>query len=354
VHREILLTAAAAVLLTACILCGIRYSGRTVRPLNEKKALRASELVSDTDAGGSGTAGDTAANPLNAYDVLSVPTQITKIDGTWFIVDCYHDQILYHDNLTDPLDRWSVMTSEIAQGHTVAGDGTVYLADDTDNNRVLVFEKKNGAFVHTQTFSNIGNKPHYIVYDAATDTFYCWSSFSGEMYLFRRRKDDSRVYLMEIRTVEALTHRYVRSFTIEGNRIWFVSGLPVDASAQGKAAVLCCDLSTFRVLKTYPVPDAVAGMAQLLPIDGGYLITVSTDLSGSQDAATILRTDSMKDLQDGNYEKIYDRYFVGGGTPYYLGEIDGTYYLTEHRLTDHAIWSFRTEGGKITDVKTVY
>lgn len=95
-------------------------------------------------------------------------------------------------------------------------------------------------------------------------------------------------------------------------------------------------------------------MAQLLPIDGGYLITVSTDLSGNQDAATILRTDSMQALQDGKYEEIYKKYFVGGGTPYYLGETDGTYYLTEHRLTGHAIWSFQIDGGRITDVKTVY
>lgn len=76
---------------------------------------------------------------LNSYSNLSVPTYLTKIADTYFIVDCYHDQVIYHDNLTEPLCQWSVMTDEIDKGHTLASDGIVYLIDDTENNRILVF-----------------------------------------------------------------------------------------------------------------------------------------------------------------------------------------------------------------------
>lgn len=80
--------------------------------------------------------------PRNSFPDLSVPTYVTKVKDTYFIVDCYHDQIIYHDNLTDPLTDWQILTNEIDKGHTIASDGEVYLADDTEGNRILVFEKR--------------------------------------------------------------------------------------------------------------------------------------------------------------------------------------------------------------------
>ena len=77
----------------------------------------------------------------NVQTSLSVPTQITKIGDDYFLVDCYHNQVIYHDNLTDPLYLWKVMTNDLSMGHTIASDGNVYLIDDTENNRVLIMEK---------------------------------------------------------------------------------------------------------------------------------------------------------------------------------------------------------------------
>lgn len=285
--------------------------------------------------------------PLNPCADLSVPTYVTKVEDTWFIVDCYHNQVIYHDNLTDPLTDWQVMTDEIDKGHTLASDGLVYLVDDTENNRVLVFEKKEGVFYHTQTLDEVGNRPHYIVYDAPTDTFYVWSSMNGEMYLCRHDPDDSRMYLTEIRSVEALKDTYVRSFTIDGDDIYFVSGIP------GTPAIIQADLSTFEVRKTYPVPDSMAGMVQLTFAEGNCYITVSTDITGSQDFATILRARNLKDLADGKYEDIYEN-FIGGGTPYYITQIDNSYYLTEHRVPGHAVWKFDITGDGVENVEAVY
>lgn len=280
----------------------------------------------------------------NPYDFLSVPTQITKIDDVYFIVDCYHNQIIYSDSLDYPLADWKVMTDEIAMGHTLAGDGSVYLADDTENNRILVFEKKDGLFAHTQTFSGIGVRPHYIVYHEADKTFYAWSSMTGEMFLFRREADTNNVYLSEIRQIAELDGYYVRSFTILEDSVYFVSG---------NSTIIQADLDSFRIRETYPVPDAIAGMIQLSRIDGWYYITVSTDKAGSQDAATIIRASNLEDLSDGSYEDVYAA-FIGGGTPYYISSFDGRYYLTEHRLPGHSVWSFQSENGQLTDVTAVY
>lgn len=290
------------------------------------------------------------AIPDNPHPDLSVPTYITKVEDTYFIVDCYHNQVIYHDNLTDPLYEWQIMTTDVTMAHTLASDGQVYLIDDTENNRILIMEKdvnENGhpIFVPTQEFTDIGNRPHYVIYDEATDTFYAWSSQSGEMYLFRHPREDSRMYLTEVRSIPSLDGIYVRSFTIIGDSIYFVSG---------NSTIIEADLSTFRIKKEYPVPDALAGMVQLTPVGNYYYITISTDITGNQDYATIIRTKDLKDLEAGNYEDIYS-HFIGGGTPYYITEIEDSWYLTEHRLPGHSIWSFRVDSNdNITDVISVY
>ena len=60
------------------------------------------------------------AIPDNPNASLSVPTYITKVDDTYFIVDCYNNQVIYHDNLTDPLYEWQIMTNHLAMGKNIA------------------------------------------------------------------------------------------------------------------------------------------------------------------------------------------------------------------------------------------
>lgn len=280
----------------------------------------------------------------NPYAELSVPTYITKIDYVYFLVDCYHNQVIYHDNLEDPLSEWSVMTDEIDRGHTIAGDGMVYLVDDTENNRILIFEKKEGRFIHTQTFSDIGDRPHYIIYDEKTDTFYAWSSMNGEMYLFRHNAEDPRMYLTEIRKIDVLSGAYVRSFTILDDDIYFVSG---------NSSIIRADLDTFAILDTYPVPDTMAGMIQLTRIQDYFYLTISTDITGNQDYATIVRAEKLGGLIKGEYEDINEN-FMGGGTPYYITNFDNAFFMTQHRLPGHSVWRFQVTDNELEDVKTVY
>ncbi len=282
---------------------------------------------------------------------LSVPTYITKVDDTWFIVDCYHNKVIYSDDLSSPIQAWYIMCDEVIQPHTMASDGRVFLIDDTENNRVLVYEKVKDKFLCTQVFENIGNRPHFTVYDELSDTFYVWSSESGEMYCFRHTADDNRMYLTDIRRIDELSHTYVRSFTIDGDDIYFVSGLSSDGLAP---KILQCSLDTLEVKKSYPVPNELAGMVQLTKIEDMFYITISTDITGNQDYATLIRTQSLSDLSEGEYEDIYSKYFIGGGTPYNISRVGETYFLTEHRLKDHQIWSFNVENGEITNVQTIF
>ena len=318
-----------------------------------------------------GTIESVSIDPIhNSQYSLSVPTCINRIGDVWFLVDCYHDQVLWNDApdaVEMPLTQWYVLADGLAHPHTVAGDGELLLVDDTDHNRVLVFTmKKNGnessrnegqpCFTLSQSFSDIGNRPHFSYYDEDTETFYVWSSMSGEMYLFRKGYDESGMPLLKLTgfyAIEELQNLYIRSFTIIGDRVLFVSGISSDGILR-KPQILECRLSDFTVTARYDVPEEIAGMAQIMPVEDQYYIMVSTDLYGSQDSAGLLRTDSLQHLSEGIWENIYQEYFVGGGTPYCMSLIDGKWYLTEHRLPEHALWEFEIQNGNIENVRALY
>ena len=319
-----------------CLLMLAAGAGFWFFSAGSSRYIRASEAVSSSDA--------RPKTETNPHTSLSVPSCITKIGTDYFIVDTYHDQIICSDSLTRPLVEWQVVTDQISRGHTIAGDGAVYLADDTENDRILVFEKRDGAFLLTQEFNDIGTRPHYVVYDEETERFYAYSSMTGELYVFLRLADSSQVVLEEIRSIEKLNGIYVRSFTIMGDEIYFVSG---------NSTIIRARLSDLSILEEYPVPAEIAGMIQLEKIQDYYYITVSTDASGSQDYATILRTSDLHSLAAGEYEDIYSC-FVGGGTPYYMGNFDGHYYLTEHRIPGCSIWQFDVIENEISNVTLLY
>ena len=285
--------------------------------------IEATPVTADTAPSETVEDADISAEPVvNLASALSVPTQITKIDDLYFIVDCYNNQVIYSDTTDRPLNEWYVMTSDIDKGHTVASDGLVYLVDDTERNRVLVFERNGSVFANTQVFEGIGTRPHFIVYNEADSNFYVWSSMTGEMYVMTHDTGSCDMYISRIMKLDELDGVYVRSFTIEGDRVYLVSG---------NSQIIEVRLSDFKVMNRYPVPDQLSGMIQIMPVDGGYYVTISTDVHGNQDFATIIFTEKLSDLESGKYTDIYS-YFVGGGTPYYMGCIDGRYYLTEHRL----------------------
>jgi len=291
----------------------------------------------------------------NTYDTLNVATYITKVDETYFIADCYHNQIIYNKNLTDPLNQWNVLTDEVHYAHTIASDGVMFLVDDTENNRLLVFQKIQDSYVHTQTLENIGMRPHFVQYDAKNQMFLAWSSITGEMYFIKRADAPNQngyysLYIEKILKIDALYGVYVRSFTVIEDEFYFVSG---HNNQKILKAVIDDSGDGFEILAEYPVADQIAGMVQLIKIGKFYYITVSTDNQENQDFATILRTDNLEKLVDATYEELYAQFGVSRGTPYYITEIDGRYYMAHHRTNENII-AFDINEDQIEHVEVLY
>lgn len=283
-------------------------------------------------------------NPQNPYETLKVPTQIKRIGDYYFLTDCYHDQVLYTKTMGTKIKDWKVMTADVEQPHAIAGDGTVYLVTDTENNRVQIFEWKKGRFQNTGRLENIGKRPHYIIYEEETQSFYIWSSLTGEMYIAKHDAETENVYLSEIRKVEELDGHYVRSFTIIGEDILFPSG--------SNGYMILADKKTLEVKERYPVPSQIAGMAYVLPIGNYFYITVSSDQGYDQSAATMIRTKDLPMLAYGEYEDVFS-VFKRDGVPYYIDRFNGMYYMTSGNGKT-MVWHFNVSDNKFVDVGAVY
>ena len=282
----------------------------------------------------------------NTYDTLNVATYLTKIEDTYFLADCYHNQILFHDNLTSPITEWKVLTKDVNYAHTIAGDGTVLLIDDTDNNRIVVFKNTGEGYVQTLAFDGVGMKPHFVQYDEKRQTFYAWSSITGEMYYFKRDTITNDVYIEKILKIDELFGVYVRSFTIIGDDMYFISG-------HNNQKIIRANADTLEILEMYPVTSEIAGMVQLVKIQDYFYLTISTDNQENQDYATIIRTKDLHSLANGEYEDVYECFGISGGTPYYITEIDGRYYMAHHRTSENIV-AFDVVNNEIENVEILY
>lgn len=275
-------------------------------------------------------------NPVNQYQQLKAPAMVTKIGKDFFIVDTYHNQVLYAGNLQTPIQEWKVLEGDLALPHGIAGDGDVYLVTDTDRNQIKVYQWVKNRYQNTQILTGIGIRPHAIWYDETTAAFWVWSAYTGEMYLLKKDVQTGIVCIQQIRQVKELHGEYVRSFRIVNDEIWFPSG--------SNGYITIADKETFTVTGRYPVTDEIAGMADICPAGEFVYLTVSTDIDFNQNKATMIRVKNLADLATGNYEKIYD--MVGKeGVPYYMTSMEEGFFVTTHG-SEHSLWKLKlgTEG----------
>ena len=189
-------------------------------------------------------------------------------------------------------------------------------------------------------------KPHFVQYDEERETFYAWSSITGEMYYFKRDTATKEVFIEKTLKIDELFGVYVRSFTIIGDDIYFVSG-------HNNEKIIRSNADTLEILETYPVTPEIAGMVQLVKIQDYYYLTISTDNRENQDYATIIRTKDLHDLSQGMYEDVYDRFGISDGTPYYITQIDNRYYMAHHRTNENIV-AFDVVDNEILNVEILY
>lgn len=343
------------------ICCCLVSACGTSAPITETDSTNIESAETDTPSNvlESATLPETTAEPLptlgadaipcnmyaNPYSSLSVPTHITHIGDDYFLVDCYHNQILTSTSLEKPLCEWNVLTDQIKWGHTIAGNGSIYVADDTENHRLLVFTKYDSTFYQTQIIENVGNRPHYVEYNPDTERFYVLSSMSSELYIYYQDPLSFTLCLDTILEIPNMEGVYIRSFTFMDGYIYF---------AANNGIILRCNPDDLCVLEVWFLPDQLAGLIQMIKIEDYYYLTVSTDINGNADYATIIRTTNLAFLENYEYEDLY-QIFAGIGTPYYISSFDGHYYLTQHCSTPgYGVWQFDISDNELHNVMNLF
>jgi hypothetical protein len=269
---------------------------------------------------------------------LYSPTEFTKIGGLYFIVDSWHNRVVYSHSRNAPIRQWHVLDSDLATPHSIASDSTLYVAEDTNRNAVRVYRHCNDTFRLAQTIHGCGRRPHRVRYDPATSAFYVIGSESQQITKLVRRADT--LHIEYTKHLPFLKDAYTRSFTIIDGFMFFVSGPKVISKVRYRD-------DSYQVVETFPVPPAiqsVTGMNDLFKTENYYYLTSTPSV--------IIRTKSLDALRNGEWEDLYQRLKLKG-TPYYLAQFDGRIFVPENDNYS-GIVSFLERDGVLADVKTTF
>lgn len=277
-------------------------------------------------------------------DVLYVPTQITKIEDYYFIMDCWQNRLLYSKDINKPISKWKTMTEETTGGHTLAYDGELYVTEDTEGSRMLVFKRVGNSFEMTQAIDGITGRPHYTLYDEVTERFYTVTSNGGTLHTFVN--DGGSLTLESTIQFEELVGSYVRSLSIIDGYMYLTCG-------PGYISKVDYLAEKWEIVERYPVAPELYNMNYFTKIGEYYYCTIN--VTGEALKSEIVRVKDLIDLSTGSYESVYQK-MEFAGTPYYINFFDDKYFITEvGEFGNNGIRSFEVdENGEIRNVEKIF
>lgn len=255
---------------------------------------------------------------------LNAPTSFQRIGDEYFLVDCWHDRIIYTRDYTKPVAEWLVMDDTNPEGpHSVATDGYMYVVDDTENERVLTYKRSaTGGFTYigAVTVANVNDeRPHRVQYDAGTNAFYVINGgttgdgFTREMVKLTRSGDTLSV--ADTSTLGFLSGGYSRGFRIIGGKMYIV------AETAKVYEVSFNSTPTYTLDATYDLPTGWESPNDVyLDSAGEWWVTATYN--------KILKGASLSAIDAGTFTDMYATLGLGG-TPYCLHECDGALFIPE-------------------------
>ena len=272
-------------------------------------------------------------------EYLFTPTQITKIENIYFIVDCWQHRVIYSDILEKEIIDWDVLDDDLAGPHSIASDGDVYIVDDTDHGEVCVYRKIDGCFIRTQVVYGLGFRPHKCLYYERTNRFYVLLSESCEIAILKNEKHNIEIEnIIKIDNIEG----YARSIHIIENK-FFV------CVSNGCICELIEEEGIFSGNIVYKIPEQYAGMNDIEKVGDSYYISVYTDMNGKY-VSKVIRTKTLENMQE--CEDVSEDLHIKG-IPYFFSKMDGKIYLTEID-TYSGISSFDYEEGELVNRQEIF
>ncbi len=279
---------------------------------------------------------------------LYSPTLLTRLGETYFLVDCWHNRILYNDEIDGDLLNWEVLDGELAGPHSIDTDGHFYVVDDTGHQQVRVYIRDGDGFALLQRIGDVGHRPHRVHYDEETESFYVIGSRSQTISRLVVADGGDILELKYTKDLPFLEERYTRSMSIIDGKMYFISG-------PGRIHKTRHRDDSYEVVETWTVPSGKHQMNDLFKIDGTYFLTNTFNWADDdiEPRNTIVQCDDLADLAEGDCIDRRDQLEIKGA-PYYLSEIDGRIYVPQ-AFQYSGIVSFRLdEEGELYDIRTEY
>lgn len=195
---------------------------------------------------------------------LNTVTNVEKIGSTYFMVDCWHDRVLYAERLGD-IEEWNILDRNLYHPHSICEGKGIYAIENTENGSVCFYIRNN-------TFPKVGEieagkRPHRLIYDKVRDIFWMMAGESQEIYGIR--VVNNSIMLCFRQKIEELYSAYVRSIRMIDYKFYIVSG-------PGYILQLTFEDDKFVVEKKYQVPGEYCGMILCLWRDISGLPSIRT------------------------------------------------------------------------------
>lgn len=275
-------------------------------------------------------------------ETLYTPTLIEKIDNLYFIVDCWHNRVIYNDNMKEKISNWKTLSQELEGPHSIASDKNVFLIDNTEKNEIQVFKRTDDKFTLTQTIKDVGKRPHKIIYDKNTNLFYSIASTSQEIVILENINGNVRI--KQKTRLDFLESSYIRSIAIIEDRMYFLPG---------PDKVICTEYKNgkFNVISEYKLPKSLQAINHVYKVGNYYYISLYT-MNKKSAEPKLVRFKSFEELKNNKYEDITKKLKIKG-VPYFFSEFDGKIFFTEIDSYSE-IKSFEVHNDKIENVVNHY
>lgn len=263
---------------------------------------------------------------------LYTPTQFVKIDNFYFIVDCWHHRILYSKTRSSHLPDWTLLDDDIAGPHSIASDGSLFVAEDTGRNGLKVYTLNDFSGLSlVQYVENIGIRPHRVIYDKINNQFLIVCS--NDQSIWFAQNINGKLTVTSSHLVSALNGQYCRSITIKDDVLYFV----------GVHDIILYKLQKSNLgnpIRRIVLHENFRGSNDLFFLNesGGYLTCTPQRIFQFNDISSLEKGDAT-DLSS---------YF--DGTPYYVEQFDNQIWIPENTQYS-ALNSFGTTNQLVNKVR---
>jgi len=284
---------------------------------------------------------------INYSSRLFSPTYITKIDGLYFIIDCWHHRVIFTDDINNEIKDWEILDDKIFGPHSIASNKKLYVIDNTGNNSLRVYRKiSRKGFELVQNIEDIGMRPHKVIYDEQSQLFYIvisgkYGQISSNVNNFYAYKEKNGLLEMVYETqIEEIKNLYTRTILlVKENLIYFLT--------ENSILITKFENLKFSILKNIYLPEELKDPNDIYILDdGAVLITLTNFLK--QPKAIIAK--SISNLIKGDYEDISKQFL---GVPYYINQFDNYLWIPEIR-NHNRIVKYVYEKGNIYLDKVVF